>query len=309
MSIRVEGLTKIYGTQKAVDNISFEVKPGEIMGFLGPNGAGKSTTMKIITGYIPCNSGFASVCDVNVMEDSSTVRRLIGYLPEHNPLYSDMYVHEFLEFIGRIHGFRGKSLKDRIGEMISLCGLKDEQNKIIETLSKGYKQRVGLAQALFHDPEVLILDEPTTGLDPNQILEIRKLIRKVSETKTVLFSTHIMQEVQALCERVAIISKGKLVANDSLDVLTKGTSVENKLELEIVPEIDHGILESIEGVNKVISLGNGKYEVYSLKDFDIRPMISRKVSEAGSDVVGMKLSESSMESVFQELTREEVDHD
>lgn len=305
MSVKVEGLTKVFARQTAVDKVSFTVNPGEIMGFLGPNGAGKSTTMKMITGYLPCTSGSIFVCDKNVSEQPDEIRRIIGYLPEHNPLYTDMYVHEFLEFTGRIHGFKGKKLKERVAEMIDLCGLRDEQNKIINTLSKGYRQRVGLAQALFHDPQVLILDEPTTGLDPNQIMEIRKLIKEVSKTKTVLFSTHIMQEVQALCDKVVIINKGKLVANDSVEMLTQGGDVSNILELEVTPAIDISILESIEGVKDVITIKDGIYQIITEGTIDIRPGISRKVIESGSDVIGLKMKESSMESVFKELTKSE----
>ena len=305
MSIRIEGLTKIYGEQKAVDSISFEVNQGEIMGFLGPNGAGKSTTLKMITGYIPTTAGNISVCNLDVLENAAEVRKIIGYLPEHNPLYLDMYVHEFLQFVGKIHGFRGKDLKRRVEEIIILCGLSEEQNKILDTLSKGYRQRVGLAQALFHDPEVLILDEPTTGLDPNQILEIRKLIKEVSSRKTVLFSSHIMQEVQALCSKVIIINKGKIVANDTIDVLTRMQGKETRIELEVLPEIDAETLKEIVGVNEVINKGNGHYEITTTLEKDLRPLISRKVMELGSDVIGLRLYETSMESIFQELTRQE----
>jgi ABC-2 type transport system ATP-binding protein len=219
MSISVKNLTKVFGEQRAIDDISFEVTEGEILGFLGPNGAGKSTTMKIATCFLPPTSGDVTVCGHNVLEQPLEVKRSIGYLPEHNPLYLEMYVHEYLRFVGSLFKLKGKELRNRVGEMIELCGLTREQNKKIEALSKGYRQRVGLAQALIHDPRVLILDEPTTGLDPNQILEIRKVIKQVSEKKTVLFSTHIMQEVQALCDRVIVINKGKIVANDQIEQL------------------------------------------------------------------------------------------
>jgi len=228
MSIRVEHVTKLYGTQKALDDVSFEVKPGEIVGLLGPNGAGKSTLMKIITCYIPPTEGEASVCGHDIFEESVRVREKVGYLPEHNPLYLEMYVKEFLEFIAGIH--KGiANPKQRVREMIELTGLTLEQNKKIGALSKGYRQRVGLAQALIHDPEVLILDEPTSGLDPNQILEIRNLIRSVGATKTVMLSTHIMQEVEAICDRAVIIHHGRIVADDSIKNLTK-----NNLRLEEV---------------------------------------------------------------------------
>ncbi len=227
MSIQVTNLTKVYGTQRAVDGISFSLKPGEIVGFLGPNGAGKSTTMKILTGFLNATSGTATVAEFDVNEQPMPARRSIGYLPEHNPLYLDMYVREFLLFSGKLYGMRGASLKTRVEEMIALCGLEVEKRKKIGQLSKGYRQRVGLAQSFLHDPAVLILDEPTTGLDPNQIQEIRELIRTAGHNKTVLFSTHIMQEVEALCDRVIIINKGRVVSDSSLETLRQtGKSLE-----------------------------------------------------------------------------------
>ncbi len=221
MSIEVKNLTKTYGTQNAIDNISFSLNPGEIAGFLGPNGAGKSTTMKIITGYLVPSSGVVTVAANDVQQKPLITKQLIGYLPEHNPLYLDMYVKEFLQFTGKLYGLDGNQLKIGIQDMIEKCGLTNEQGKKIGQLSKGYRQRVGLAQALLHDPQVLILDEPTTGLDPNQILEIRELIKNVSTNKTILFSTHIMQEVEALCNRVIIINKGKVISDTTLDDLRK----------------------------------------------------------------------------------------
>ena len=227
MSIQVTNLTKAYGAQHAIDGISFDLKPGEIVGFLGPNGAGKSTTMKILTGYLKPSDGKARVADYDVIEQSMLARRSIGYLPEHNPLYLDMYVREFLLFSGKLYGLSGDSLKLRVNEMIVMCGLEVEKHKKIGQLSKGYRQRVGLAQSFLHDPSVLILDEPTTGLDPNQIQEIRELIRTAGKNKTVLFSTHIMQEVEALCDRVIIINKGKVVSDSSLETLrASGNSLE-----------------------------------------------------------------------------------
>lgn len=214
MSILVDELCKTYGEQKALDGISFRAMPGSVLGFLGPNGAGKSTTMKILTGYIPQTSGRAEVCGFDVSTHSMEVRRHIGYLPEHNPLYLDMYVREALGFIGAIHQSENKA--KRIDEVIELCGLGQEQNKKISALSKGYRQRVGLAQAIFSDPKVLILDEPTSGLDPNQVIGIRSLIRDLAKTRTVILSTHIMQEVEAVCENVIIIDQGKIVAEDKL---------------------------------------------------------------------------------------------
>lgn len=221
MSISVNGLSKQYGSQLAVNQISFDIKPGEIVGFLGPNGAGKSTTMKILTGYLKPSAGQAYVGGYSLEVDAMNAKKTLGYLPEHNPLYLDMYVHEFLSLIGRLYGMSGKSLKTRQEEIIDLCGLTQEQFKKIGQLSKGYRQRVGLAQALIHDPSTLILDEPTTGLDPNQILEIRQLIKNIAGNKTILFSSHIMQEIEALCDRVIIIRKGQIVSDSSLDDLRK----------------------------------------------------------------------------------------
>ncbi len=215
MSVKVDSLTKVYGEQIAVDHISFEINKGEIVGFLGPNGAGKSTTMKMITGYIPATDGKATVCGFQVGDDNLEVQKRIGYLPESNPLYPDMYVREYLEFLAGVHQL-GSQSQQRITEVIQQTGLHVEEKKKIGALSKGYKQRVGLAQAMLHNPEVLILDEPTSGLDPNQIVEIRELIKNFGQSKTVILSTHIMQEVEAMCDRVILISKGKIVANDTL---------------------------------------------------------------------------------------------
>ena len=219
MSIEVKDLCKIYGSQKAIDGITFKALPGSVLGFLGPNGAGKSTTMKILTCFIPQTSGTARVCGFDVASDSMEVRRNIGYLPEHNPLYLDMYVRESLAFIGAIHQIN--QTEKRIDEVIELCGLGNEQNKKLGALSKGYRQRAGLAQAIFADPKVLILDEPTSGLDPNQVITIRTLIKDLAKTKTVILSTHIMQEVEAICEQVIIINQGKIVADDNLSDLRK----------------------------------------------------------------------------------------
>ena len=227
MSLSVKNITKQYKQQKALDDISFELKSGEIVGFLGPNGAGKTTTMKIITCFIPPTKGTVSVCGLDVSKDHLKVKKKVGYLPENNPLYYDMYVKEFLSFIASLHKIKNK--KDRINEMIKMVGLEKEQHKKIGTLSKGYKQRVGLAQAMIHDPEILILDEPTSGLDPNQIIEIRDLIRDFGKDKTVLLSTHIMQEVESMCDRVIIINEGKIVADDSVESIKKGND-QSKME-------------------------------------------------------------------------------
>ncbi len=235
MSIKVDQVLKIYGTQRAVDQISFEVKRGEIVGFLGPNGAGKSTTMKMITGYLLPDGGKIQVCEIPVEGEGLSTKKKIGYLPELNPLYPDMFVREYLEFIAGMHQIA--TPKQRIEEVIQLTGLTPEANKLIEQLSKGYKQRVGLAAALIHDPEVLILDEPTTGLDPNQIIEIREVIRKLGKHKTILFSTHILQEVEALCDRVVIIHKGKIVANAPLQELLDSPLPETANIVSLQPQV------------------------------------------------------------------------
>lgn len=227
MAISANQLTKTYGSQTAVNNITFSIDKGQILGFLGPNGAGKSTTMKILAGFISSTSGEAKLGEDSITVDSLETKRKVGYLPEHNPLYLEMYVMEYLGFVGGMYGLRGLELDNRIAKVLEMVGLSPEKHKKIEQLSKGYRQRVGLAQALIHDPEVLILDEPTTGLDPNQLVEIRKLIKEVGKNKTIILSTHIMQEVEAICDRVIIINKGNLVADDTLSNLKKeGESLE-----------------------------------------------------------------------------------
>src|ERR1043165_3352246 len=249
MSLIVNNLTKIYGTQKAVNQISFKAGKGEIVGFLGPNGAGKSTTMKILTGYIQPTGGDAFVCGLNVMDNPIEVKKKIGYLPEANALYYDMYVREYLGFIAEVHQI--EKANERIEEVISLTGLTTESKKKIGQLSKGYKQRVGLAAALIHDPEVLILDEPTSGLDPNQIIEIREVIKQQGQNKTVLFSTHILQEVEALCDRVIIIDKGLLVADDKLTNLQKGSKDKHIVLVKFKEAVNKNLLENLNDVSTV----------------------------------------------------------
>ena len=253
MSIEVKNLTKFYGEQAAVQDVSFSIKKGEIVGFLGPNGAGKSTTMKIITGFIPSTSGEVKVCGSLVDMENLETRKKIGYLPENNPLYLDMYVREYLEFVGNI--YKVPNLKDRVNEMIKIVGLELEQNKQIGMLSKGYRQRVGLAQAIIHDPEVLILDEPTSGLDPNQLLEIRDLIKEIGKSKTVMLSTHIMQEVKAICDRVIIIKRGHIDADDNTDNLQYEDNMQVVYE-EFYKEITKNQLNKISGVSKIQALEN-----------------------------------------------------
>jgi ABC-2 type transport system ATP-binding protein len=302
MSLIVKNLLKQYGSQNAVNAISFRVEAGEIVGFLGPNGAGKSTTMKIATGYVSPTSGEVSVAGFDVTAHPLEVKKVTGYLPEHNPLYTDMYVHEYLGFVGGLYGIRGKALKNRVEEMVDLCGLTIEQNKKIETLSKGYRQRVGLAQALIHNPKVLILDEPTTGLDPNQILEIRSLIKNISRNKTVIFSTHIMQEVSALCDRVIVINKGELVADDSLSNLMKlqGKSISLVVEFEGVVDADD--LGKISGVDKVVALDAARFRIYAREGADVRPEIFRYAADRKLSLLGLRQEEGSLENIFRELT-------
>lgn len=307
MSLRVHHLTKLYNTQKAVDDISFEIETGAIVGFLGPNGAGKSTTMKIATTYLPPTDGVVMVDNWDVTVHPMEVKKIIGYLPEHNPLYTDMYVHEYLRFIGGLYGLSGKRLTNRIGEMIEQCGLTREQNKKIEMLSKGYRQRVGLAQALIHDPSVLILDEPTSGLDPNQLVEIRKLIRDISTNKTVLFSTHIMQEVQALCDRVIVINKGKIVADDTLQKLLSHSAGGKVVRVEFEQPVTHEALASIAGVVRVEVLTETSFTLESDGTMDIRPELFRFASEKNISLVGLKLEEHSLENIFRSLTNEPVE--
>src|SRR5688572_7277512 len=302
MSLEITNLTKFYGRQKALNDISFDVKTGEIVGFLGPNGAGESSTMKIATCYLPPTSGQVKVQGFDVVEEPTKVRRIIGYLPEHNPLYLDLYVHEYLAFIGGLYGLKGKVLKGRIAEIVELCGLTQEQNKRIEALSKGYRQRVGLAQALIHDPEVLILDEPTSGLDPNQLVEIRKLIKAISINKTVIFSTHIMQEVQALCDRVVVINKGEIVADDSLSNLLQKQGGAVALIVEFESNVTVGQINSIPGVEESRLIEGFKFRVVAKDATDLRPEIFRFAADNNLSLIGLKQEESSLENIFRELT-------
>lgn len=299
MSIQVEQLTKIYGTQRALDSISFEAKEGEILGFLGPNGAGKSTTMKILTCYIPQTSGTAKVCGFDVSTHAKEVRRQIGYLPELNPLYTDMFVKEYLQFSADVHGVAGNT-KSIIDEMIERVGLTLERRKKIGQLSKGYKQRVGIAQAMLHNPKVLVLDEPTSGLDPNQVVEIRELIKEIGKDKTVLLSTHIMQEVESMCNRVIIINKGKIVANDKIDRLQQQNNSEITIVVEYKNEIKESLLRAIDGVSHVKQKG----KKYILKcRTDVREEISTLSSQQQWVLLGMTIEEDTLENVFQKLTK------
>ncbi|HWY37384.1 MAG TPA: gliding motility-associated ABC transporter ATP-binding subunit GldA [Bacteroidia bacterium] len=301
MSIKVENISKLYGTQKALDEVSFEIKSGEIIGFLGPNGAGKSTMMKILTCYIPQTSGKAEVCGFDVKEQSLEVRRQVGYLPEHNPLYLDMYVKEYLEFIGGLHHISNRPA--RVKEMIGIVGLQVEQNKKIGALSKGYRQRVGLAQALIHDPKVLILDEPTSGLDPNQLEEIRNLIKETGKEKTVMLSTHIMQEVEAVCDRVIIINKGKIVANDGTHTLQQSGEEKIILRVEFDKEVSKNSLKKIEGVEEVELIEGNTWHIITAADKDIRKAIFNYAVACGASVLAMQKEEQKLEDVFKKLTK------
>jgi ABC-2 type transport system ATP-binding protein len=307
MSLLIQNLTRLFGNQKAVDDISFSVNRSEIVGFLGPNGAGKSTTMKIATTFLPPSSGKVIVEGFDVTENAMAVKRITGYLPEHNPLYTDMFVHEYLRFIGGLYGLRGKILRTRVSEMIDQCGLTREQHKKIESLSKGYRQRVGLAQALIHDPKVLILDEPTSGLDPNQLLEIRKLIKEISKNKTVLFSTHIMQEVQALCDRVVVINQGKIVADDSLSNLISQKEKEQVVRVEFENKVNTDILRSISGVQEVEIINDHTFRIISFQKTDIRPELFRFASETNNTLIGLHLEASSLEDIFRTLTLKQAE--
>nr|WP_321407342.1 gliding motility-associated ABC transporter ATP-binding subunit GldA [uncultured Carboxylicivirga sp.] len=302
MSIVVKGIEKNFGQQKALDQVSFDIKSGEIVGFLGPNGAGKSTMMKIITGLLTQSMGSVEVCGLNNNNINKDYRRKIGYLPEHNPLYLDMYVKEYLQMVGGI--YKLPNIKERVNEMIDLTGLEREQHKVIGSLSKGYRQRVGLAQALIHNPEVLILDEPTTGLDPNQILEIRNLITNIGKEKTVMLSTHIMQEVEAICERVIILNRGKVVADSpatQLDDL-KGES-EVIVDIEFNKECDLNKLRQLEGVKSVENTSSAHYKIKSNPKTDIRPTVFQFAVDNQLIILGMSRKEMGLEELFHQLTQ------
>lgn len=299
MSIEVKNLFKYYGEQAAVNDVSFSVKQGEVVGFLGPNGAGKSTTMKIITGFIPSNGGEVSVCGAQVDVDKLETRKLIGYLPENNPLYLDMYVKEYLEFVGGI--YKIQKIKSRVTEMIEAVGLGLEQSKKIGALSKGYRQRVGLAQAIIHDPKVLILDEPTSGLDPNQLVEIRELIKTIGKEKTVLFSTHIMQEAEAICNRLVIINKGRIVANDSADSLQQAVK-EQTVYVEFDQSVTKSQLMTMKGVKKVEAIQNG-WLIASDLDLSLSKEIALFAQKQGWLTLELKVEKKSLEEVFKNLTK------
>lgn len=301
MSIQVNNITKVYGTQKALDVVSFTIKAGEVVGLLGPNGAGKSTLMKIITCFIPPTSGTVNVYGYDIFDDSLEVRKKVGYLPENNPMYLDLYVREYLEFVAGIYRIPGK--KKRIEDMIALTGLGPEITKKIGALSKGYRQRVGLAQALIHDPDVLILDEPTAGLDPNQLAEIRALIKTIGKSKTIMLSTHIMQEVEAVCDRVIIINKGKIVADDATENLARMGQANKRVRLELNKSIPEEKFKTLPGVEEVEVVGENIIEISSSED-NIRELIFQFAVKENLVVLSMQQLAKGMEEVFQQLTKE-----
>lgn len=303
MSVQVKNLVKKFNGQAAVKNASFEAKENEILGFLGPNGAGKSTTMKIITCFLPPTEGTVIVNGLDIHSKPAEIKRLTGYLPENNPVYTDMYVHEYLRFIGKLNGINSGDLKSRVSEMVEKCGLSKEQNKLIGSLSKGYRQRVGLAQTLMHDPQVLILDEPTTGLDPNQITEVRKLIQEISREKTVIISTHIMQEVQALCDKVVIINEGEIVADGSLKELKNKNSARQKVRVRLSEDIPIDEFNSIADVEEATLQGDlNTVLLVASPNKDIRPAINKVVGQMNLELLELSLIEESLEDIFKQLT-------
>lgn len=311
MSIKVSNLTKYYGNSLAVDNISFEVNKGEILGFLGPNGAGKSTTMKIITTYLPPTSGSVEFDGLDVEEDSLAIRRKFGYLPEQNPLYTDMLVTDYLDYVAALDGVPANNIKEKREEMVRVCGLESMRDKVIGELSKGFRQRVGLAQAMINNPEVLILDEPTSGLDPNQIIEIRNLIKKLGKQKTVILSTHILSEVQATCNRVIIINKGKIVADGSPEELQSKSKGQSVVTLEVKNNVDKNTLtaqlKSIRAVDKVEFSKETDdsyiFNIYGTRGADLREVISKKVTELNATLLSMQAKQTSLEDIFRDLTK------
>jgi len=303
MSISVYNVSKLYGAQKALDKVSFEVSPGEIVGFLGPNGAGKSTMMKIISGFIPQSDGSVNVCGLNVLEKEMEIKKKLGYLPENNPLYNEMYVKEYLQFTGGLYGVQ--NIKKRLDEIIERVGLSREKHKIIGDLSKGYRQRVGLAQAFIHNPDVLILDEPTTGLDPNQILEIRHLIKEIGKDKTVMLSTHIMQEVEAICDRAIIIHEGVIVADKDVKSLLKTSNSGNKLVVEFSKKAEENTLNKTFKKDSYKVVENNTYEFYGDNISVVRKTVMKFSIDADLEIINMSEGSGNLEDVFRELTKKE----
>lgn len=300
MSVIVDNLTKRFSEQIVVDHISFSVHSGTILGFLGPNGAGKTTTMKMLTSFLAPTFGTAQICGKDIIKDPIGIRKHIGYLPEHNPLYLDMFVKEYLSFIAGLHEI--KRPKNRIAELIEMTGLQLEQHKRIRALSKGYRQRVGLAQAIMHDPEVLILDEPTSGLDPNQIKEIRALIKTLGASKVVIFSSHILQEVQALCDRVLIIDHGKLVADDSIEHLRHMIKKDLIIQMEFSTQINPTLFQRISGVKQVVNVSENKWEIICESDRDLRTDLFHVAVQNNYVIISLTEQKNTMEDIFQLLT-------
>lgn len=305
MSILIDQISKHYGKQKALDQLSFELQTGELVGFLGPNGAGKSTLMKILTGFLAADSGSAYLNGERVTTDNYRIRKQVGYLPEHNPLYTDLYIQEYLQLTAGMYGLKNK--KQQADRVIDMTGLGPEKHKKIGALSKGYRQRVGLAQALIHDPSILILDEPTTGLDPNQLEDIRRLIREISREKTVLFSTHIMQEVEAICNRVIILNKGKLIADNPVEALKNGQLfAQQQVLLEFAEEVPVERLLAATSIQQVEQLSPKSLLAHAPDDADIRPLLFRFAVEEGLTLITLSEQQTSLENIFQKLTREQV---
>ena len=303
MSIVVNGLSKVYGQQKAIDDISFSAEKGQIIGLLGPNGAGKTTTMKILTCYMPPTSGTATLSGLEIGKDDHEIKKLIGYLPEHNPLYGTMYVKEYLRFVERVHKLPRNA--NRIPALIDRVGLTIESNKKIGQLSKGYRQRVGIAQALIHEPEILILDEPISGLDPNQLVEIRALISELKKDKTVIFSSHILQEVESISDKIIILDKGRIVADDALSNLASKSSNNTVISIELLNDISEEILRKVSGVRNVQKVESKSFVLDS--NFDNREQIFDTVAASGNKLLGMKVETQSLESVFKSFTNKRVE--
>jgi ABC-2 type transport system ATP-binding protein len=304
MSIEVKEITKQYGTQLAVNNVSFEIHTGEIVGFIGPNGAGKSTTMKIITGTLPPDKGSVLIKGLPALEHPKKIRKMIGYLPEHNPLYLEMYIREYLQYVAGFYELKGKSKKGKVEDVIEKTGLGPEVSKTIGKLSKGYRQRVGLAQALIHDPDILILDEPTTGLDPNQLSEIRHLISNIGKEKTVLLSTHILQEVEAICDRVIIIDQGCVVADETAENLTAGGSGEvQTIHVEIEGRSDPAVWRELEFIKNIKNIGDNQFLLETHESRDIRGDIFNFAVNQGLTILSLSLKKKNLEEVFREITK------
>lgn len=303
MSIAVKEISKLYGSQLAVNNVSFNVSTGEVVGFIGPNGAGKSTTMKMITGTLSPDSGSVQINNMPVLEYKREIRRVIGYLPEQNPLYQEMYIREYLQYVAGLYQLTGKAAKERISTVIEMTALTAEVGKKIGNLSKGYKQRVGLAQALIHDPEILVLDEPTSGLDPNQLVEIRNLISNIGSEKTVLLSTHILQEVEAICDRVIIINNGEIVADESAQqIRDKGESRIQTIHIELDSSTDPNIWKSLSFIYNVKPIGETQFLLETRDERDIRGEIFNFAVSQGLTILSLSLRKKSLEEVFRELT-------